>query len=120
VVLACSAAFGLALWPWRRDSVVLPLAVFGYTAPHIILLSEERFHYNLIPLLAILAALCWQGGWSALRQTWAASRAGKLALSLAFIAVLLLFYNWGFELIRDWPQLSQLLGPDGNKAGFPY
>lgn len=120
VVLACSAAFGLALWPWRRDSVVLPLAVFGYTAPHIILLSEERFHYNLIPLLAILAALCWQGGWSALRQTWAASLAGKLALSLAFIAVLLLFYNWGFELSRDWPQLSQLLGPDGNKSGFPY
>jgi hypothetical protein len=120
VVLVCSAGFGLAIWPWRRDSIILPLAVFGYTAPHIVLLSEERFHYNLIPLLAILAALCWQGGWSALRQTWAASRVGKLALSLAFIAVLLLFYNWGFELNRDWPQLSQLLAPGGNKVHFPY
>lgn len=120
VVMACSAAFGLALWPWRRDSAVLPLAVFGYTLPHIVLLAEDRFHYNLIPLLAILAALCWHGGWDSLRQAWAASRAGKLALSLALVAVLLLFFNWGYELTRDWPQLSQLLGPDGNKTGFPY
>lgn len=120
VILACSAAFGLALWPWKSDSTVLPLAVFGYLAPHVALLAEERFHYNLIPLLAILAALCWHGGWDSLRQTWAASRTGKLALSLAVIAVLLLFLAWGHELIRDWPQLSQLLGPDGNKTHFPY
>ncbi|MDX9993110.1 MAG: glycosyltransferase family 39 protein [Anaerolineales bacterium] len=120
VVLASSAAFGLALWPWRRDSFILPLAVAGYTAPHIFLLAEERFHYTLIPLLAILGALCWRAGWDGLRQTWAASRAGKLALSLALLAVVLLFLSWGWELIRDWPQLSQLLGPNGNTTGFPY
>lgn len=120
VVLACSAAFGLALWPWRRDTFILPLAVFGYTLPHILLLAEERFHYNLIPLLAVLAALCWHGGWDSLRAAWAASRAGKLALSLALLAVLLLFFAWTGELARDWPQLSQLLSPDGNKTGFPY
>lgn len=120
VVLASSAVFGLTLWPWRRDSLILPLAVFGYTAPHIFLLAEERFHYNLIPLLAILVAVCWHGGWSALRATWAASRVGKLALGLALVAVLLLFFAWGHELVRDWAQLSQLLGPQGNKTHFPY
>jgi hypothetical protein len=120
VVLASSSAFGLALWPWRRDSFILPLAVFGYTLPHLALLAEERFHYNLIPLLAIIAALCWHGGWDSLRAAWAASRAGKLALSLALVAVLLLFFAWSHELLRDWPQLTQLLGPDGNKMRFPY
>lgn len=120
VVLASSAAFGLALWPWQRDTFILPLAVFGYTLPHILLLAEERFHYNLIPLLAVLAALCWHGGWDSLRAAWAASRAGKLALSLALAAVILLFFAWGHELARDWPQLSQLLGRGGNKTGFPY
>jgi hypothetical protein len=120
VVLASSAAFGLALWPWRRDTFILPLAVFGYTLPHLALLAEERFHYNLIPLLAIVAALCWHSGWDSLRAIWAASRAGRLALSLALLAVLLLVFAWGHELVRDWPQLSQLLGPEGNKTGFPY
>ncbi len=120
VVLSTSAAFGLALWPWRRDTFILPLAVFGYTLPHLVLLAEERFHYNLIPLLAIAAALCWHTGWGILRQTWATSRAGKLALSLALLAVLLLFFAWSHELIRDWPQLTQLFGPEGNKMRFPY
>jgi hypothetical protein len=120
VVLACSAAFGLALWPWRRDTFLLPLAIFGYTLPHLLLLAEERFHYNLIPLLSILSALFLHGGWAVLRQAWAASRPRRLALGLASLAVFLLFFNWAYELIRDWPQLSRLLGPGGNQTGFPY
>jgi hypothetical protein len=120
VVLACSAACGLALWPWRRETALLPLAVLGYLAPHVLLLAEERFHYNLIPLLAVLAALCWEGGWPALRAAWSASRAGKTALSLALLAILVLFVNWGWELTRDWTMLAQLLGPGGNETWFPY
>jgi hypothetical protein len=120
VLLACSAAPGLALWPWNSASAILPLAVFGYLAPHILLLAEERFHYSLIPLLAILAALSWQGGSNAISQAWAASRAGEFTISLAALAVFLLCLAWGHELIRDWPQLSQLLAPGGNKTRFPY
>jgi len=122
VILACSAAFGLALWRWqgKAEMLILPLALLGYTAPHIFLLAEERFHYALIPVLAIFAALCWDGGWQALRHHWQRSLAGKTALMLAFLAVLLLFFNWGSELTRDAPQLLRLLAPGGSQSYFPY
>lgn len=122
VILALSAALGLALWRWqgKAERLLLPLALIGYTAPHIFLLAEERFHYALIPVLAIFAALFWRGGWAALRQRWQASRAGKIALTLAWLAVLLLFLGWGGELSRDAPQLLRLLAPGGSQSYFPY
>lgn len=120
IILACSAAFGLALWRWKSENLVLPLALFGYSLPHIFLLAEERFHYALIPTLAIFAALCWDGGWQALRQRWQFSRAGKIALALALLALLLLFFNWGHELARDRFQLWRLLAPGGSQSYFPY
>jgi 4-amino-4-deoxy-L-arabinose transferase-like glycosyltransferase len=120
IVISCSAAFGLALIRWDKATLLLPLVLVGYLAPHVVLLSEERFHYALVPVFAILAAQCWAGGLAALRARWNESRTGKIALTLGLIAVSCLFFNWTYELLRDAGQLALLFGPTGNLTYFPY
>ena len=51
---------------------------------------------------------------------WRESLAGKVAVSLAILAVMLLFLNWGFELSRDADKIAALLSPGGNQTHFPY
>lgn len=120
VIVSCSAAFGLALARWERTTLLLPLVISGYLAPHLFLLAEERFHYALIPCLAILASLSWTGGLAALRARWRESRTGKVALLLAAVTVLMLLVNWGWEIGRDFDSLRLLFGPTGNRTWFDY
>lgn len=119
VILLPSAAFGLALIRWDKKTLLMAIALLGYSLPHVVLLAEERFHYTLIPFFAILASFCWQGGFAALRERWQ-TPTGKLALLLALTAVLLMFFNWGAELNYDREKLLLLFGPEGNLAAFPY
>jgi 4-amino-4-deoxy-L-arabinose transferase-like glycosyltransferase len=119
VIVSCSAAFGLALIRWDRSTLILPLVIAAYTLPHIFLLADDRLHFVLVPLFAVLAALCWVGGRPALRARWQ-TPAGRWALALAALAVVLLVTTWGLELYRDADKLSILFGPTGNTAGFPY
>ena len=119
VIVSCSAAFGLALMRWDRTTLILPLVIGAYIVPHIFLLADDRLHFTLVPLFAVLAALCWAGGWPALQARWQ-SPAGRWALALAALAVALLFTTWGLELYRDADKLSILFGPTGNTAGFNY
>jgi 4-amino-4-deoxy-L-arabinose transferase-like glycosyltransferase len=120
IVISTSAAFGLALVRWKASTLLLPLVIVGYLAPHVVLLSEERFHYALVPVFAVLAALFWDRGSVALRARWNESRAGKIVLSLAAGIVLLLFANWALELLRDAEKLALLFGPFGYQTYFPY
>lgn len=120
VLVSTSGVFGLALARWRRETWLLALFFFGYITPHLVIIAEDRFHLTLVPFLAILAAGCWDGGWAALRLRWSESRAGKAALLLASLAVMLLLANWGLELWRDADQLALLFAPDGNRTYLPY
>jgi len=119
VIVSISSAFGMALIRWRAESLLVALFLIGHLIPHILILSEDRFHLAYVPFLAIFAAQFWTGGWSALRVRWE-TRAGKIALVLASIAFILLLYNWGLELWRDAGTIAQLLGPKGNQTYFPY
>ena len=92
----------------------------GYITPHLLIIAEDRFHLTTVPFLAIFAAQCWTGGWSSIRQRWAGSKAGKVALILASAAILLLLANWGLELWRDTDKLALLFGQNGNQAYFSY
>jgi hypothetical protein len=120
VVISISAMFGLSYLKWNPQTVLLALLFFTYLIPHVFILAEDRFHLALLPFFAIFAAQFWAGGISQLSVRWNGSLAGKVLVSLAFVCVLLLFLNWGFELSRDADKIAQLLAPDGNKSYFPY
>ena len=120
VIISISGAFGLAYLRGKPEHILLCLLFIGYIAPHIFILSEDRFHLALVPYIAILAAQFWINGFSPLRVRWYESRKGKLIVSLSLFAVFLLIINWNFEFIRDADKISQLLGPNGNQSYFPY
>jgi hypothetical protein len=120
VFISTTGVAGLALTHWRKETWLMALFFAGYVTPHLLIISEDRFHLTTVPFLAILAAQCWTGGWSSIRQRWDGSKAGKAVLILASIAILLLLVNWGLELWRDADKLALLFGPNGNKTYFSY
>jgi len=119
VIVSCSAAFGLALMRWDHTTLILPLVIGAYLTPHIFLLADDRLHFTLVPLFAVLAALFWVHGLPALKERWQ-TPSGRWALALAGLAVLLLFTTWGLELYRDADKLAIIFGPEGNTADFSY
>jgi hypothetical protein len=120
VMISISAAFGLAYLRWKPEHILLCLLLLGYILPHVLILSEDRFHLALVPYIAILAAQVWVNGFAPLGVRWYESWEGKIIVSLAIFAAFMLVTNWGFELIRDADKIAQLLGPNGNQSYFPY
>jgi hypothetical protein len=120
VYISISAAFGLAYLRWKPEHILLGLLFIGYLSPHVLILSEDRFHLALVPYIAILAAQVWVNGFAPLSVRWSESWQEKLIVSLALFAAFLLVINWGFELIRDADKIAQLLGPHGNQSYLPY
>jgi 4-amino-4-deoxy-L-arabinose transferase-like glycosyltransferase len=120
VIIAPSGALGLALSRLRPGVVLFYLLFVPYILVHVLILSEDRFHLVLIPFLAIFAARVWTLGLGAFLACWRESTMGKIAVSLAILAALLLFLNWGLELSRDADKIAALLGPNGNQTHFPY
>ncbi|MCC6299138.1 MAG: hypothetical protein IT314_07560 [Anaerolineales bacterium] len=120
MIISISAALGLSLLRWRPEHILLLLLFLTYITPHVFILAEDRFHLALVPFIAILAAQFWANGFSALATRWQESSTGKILLILSILCVVLLVTNWGFELVRDWDKITQLLGPNGNQSYFPY
>ena len=120
VVIATSAALGLSFLRWKPSPILLILLLVGYILPHVLILSEDRFHLALIPYIAVLAAQVWVNGAAPLVVRWNESRMGKAIVTIAMVAAFLLIINWGFELHRDADKIAQLLGPNGNQSYFSY
>lgn len=120
VIVCFSAALGVSLLCWNPPTILLGLLFFAYLLPHVFILAEDRFHLALVPFFAIIASNFWTNGWKSLAARWNESRAGKIAVTLAVFAALLLLLNWGLELSRDADRIVQLLGPNGNFSNYPY
>ena len=120
IFISTSAAFGLSLLRWRPEHILLGLLFISYILPHMLILSEDRFHLALVPYIAILAAQFWMSDISVLSARWSGSTSGKIAVVLAIVGVILLVLNWRLELYRDADKIAQLLGPNGNQTYFPY
>ena len=118
VFITCSAAFALFFMPWKKNAILVGMVVFGYIAPHILILAEPRFHLAMVPFLAALAGYTW-ANWGSIRAK-AATRKGRLLFILSLVLIAFLFLNWGLELWRDADKLTLLFGPEGNTAYFPY
>ena len=93
---------------------------FIYILPHVLILSEDRFHLVLVPYLAIFAAYAWTSSRVTLVMRWRESFTGKMAVCFGILAVTLLLVNWCFELSRDADKIAALLAPGGNQTYFPY
>ncbi|MFH1184219.1 MAG: hypothetical protein V1755_04170, partial [Chloroflexota bacterium] len=111
--LAASALFGATTLGRSSQTTLLVLLFAAYLAPHILILSEERFHVALVPFLAVLAAAAWV-------KRGAAPRAQPLSLWLAAAGVALLVLNWCSQLVRNWPTLVRLMGASGYRLYLPY
>jgi hypothetical protein len=116
MVMSLLAAFSLPLLPWDEGSIVLALLFGGYIIPHVLILSEDRFHLALIPFLAILASR----GWMFLSRRTARLAANWTVLPLSAACAALLLLNWGVDIYRNAERLKAILGPDGNTTYFPY
>ena len=114
VVVGLSSAFGWALLPRRPESTLLLLLFVGYLLPHVLILSEERFHLVLMPFFAILGAAFWTKGLPAVRSR------GFVVMAVCVSVAALLLLNWGFELSRDGPTIARMLAPGGNQLYLPY
>lgn len=115
VFVSIFAVLGLAALKKSPQANLLGILFISYILPHVFILAEDRFHLALIPFFAILAAYAV----NLLARKQVIQTAGR-SLNFAVILILLLFLNWGLELTRDADKIAALLGPDGNKAGFPY
>lgn len=112
-VLGVCAAFGALSLRANPASSLLALLFGTYLLPHVFILSEERFHLSMIPIMGIWAAVFWTTGLRGFQTR-------RLALLAASFIVVLLLANWALELARDGPVLAQLLGPNGNQLYLPY
>ena len=115
VFVGILAALGGVVLKRSLQTDMLWLLFLAYILPHVFILAEDRFHLALIPFLAILASYAVV----LLAQKQYSHAAGRW-LGFAVLLILLLLLNWGLELHRDADKIGELLGPDGNKAGFPY
>jgi Dolichyl-phosphate-mannose-protein mannosyltransferase len=113
-LLCLSAAYGTLALSVRPVNILLGLLFIAYLLPHVFILSEERFHLVLIPYIAILAAGFWTKG------AWLLKSGNRVVISVLSIVAVLLILNWGFELVGNWPVLSQMLGPGGNQLYLAY
>jgi hypothetical protein len=119
VLVAVFTALGLALVKWNRVSGFIPILMLAYTAPHIALLAEDRFHLTLVPFLAIFAAYFLVNAKNAIPSALA-SRPGRWALGASAAFVLILFAIWGWELFRDRDLLVAIFSEGGHKLYLPY
>jgi len=119
-VISTSAMFGLSLMKWNPPMILLNLLLASYLLPHILILTEDRFHVAFVPYFAILAAYFWSGGMKHIFARWNESIYGKLAVTCAVISIALLLTNWGVELLRDADTIALLLGPNGNNIYLAY
>jgi 4-amino-4-deoxy-L-arabinose transferase-like glycosyltransferase len=113
-ILSIYAAFGSFRLPATPARPLLALLLVGYLLPHILILSEERFHLALIPFAAIAAAQ-FLGSTPQRRQSlW------RKEMLIPAAITLLLLTNWIYQFSSEAAKYAVLLGPNGNHSPFPY
>ncbi len=117
MVISTLAAFGMAL-PSNKYVGLIGLIMLAYLIPHIVIISEERFHLAIVPFLAIFAARGLMEGGQI--KTIVSNTRTQWKVVLAIVIVVLLFVNWGVEIGLDWKNIIILFGPEGNRAYFNY
>lgn len=112
--LAIGAIWGWAFLPEHSTQRLLAYLFIGYLLPHILILSEERFHLTLVPLFSLLAVHFWT------RSRAPEPEAGRGALYFAAVFTLFLTIYWAERIITFWPLFLRILSPAGHLLNLPY
>lgn len=119
-IVAASAPMGLLLFPRHPKTSLLWLFLLAYIVPHVLILSEDRFHLAIIPVISIMAAHAWVGGFKAIRKWRGDSKKNRPLLVITVSITLLLVFNWGWEIWRSADLLTRLISPAGNTLYLSY
>ncbi len=120
VLLSLSAVWGLLGLKASPPTHLIWMLFAAYTLPHILILSEDRFHLAFIPFFAILAAAAWVIRFEAQPDFWAMFNKHQQKLWWGLFINGLMLFNWAYEIWRAAEKLAALLGPEGNKTFLPY
>lgn len=112
ILLTLPASCGLACGRMGRHKFLVLLLLVYYVGVHMLIMAASRFHVPLLPFIAVLAA------YALVDRPWRESRRWQRSVAILLIALLLA--NWAFEIVRDWPLLSKLFGPEGHHLHIPY
>lgn len=110
-VISTSAVFGAVGWPSKKPNLLIGFIILAYIAPHMVLISEPRFHLTILPFLAVMAVNFWVEGLAG-RPRW--------RIILAVVLAILLIGSWVLGFVQDAEKLMILFGPEGNQAYFSY
>lgn len=116
VFISIFAVLGYFAFKRTPQTDLLNLLFLAYILPHVLILSEDRFHLALVPFFAILTAYAIVLIKERKFGTLLTSGRRISALALIFLLVL----NWGLELHRDADKITAILGANGNQTHFPY
>lgn len=116
VFISIFAVLGFAALRRSPQTDMLTVLMLAYILPHVMILSEDRFHLALVPFFAIFAAYAI----TLMQDQMYKQMSGSRSLIIAAILILLLVLNWRLELHRDADKIAAILGPNGNQSHFPY
>ncbi len=105
---------------WQPGFILILLLFSLYLLPHVLILSEDRFHLTLVSIFSIFAARLISGGWADFKARLQELPTGRIAVWSGVSVSALLVINWTAELLRDADKLRILFGPFGNQTHFPY
>jgi 4-amino-4-deoxy-L-arabinose transferase-like glycosyltransferase len=119
VAVALAAPFGLA-WATDRRGRALILGLTGaLLLAYIPILAEPRFHLPLVPALGAYAASAFTTPGPAGRVLSSLRRREK-GTWIALLLVLVLLALWAVDIASDWPRLSAVFAPGGNRLRLDY
>lgn len=98
---------------WNRTWALILLPMGYLTVLHSLTFGDARFHYPIVPLLAILAA-------QNLGLVPRIKQASWVRKGVALFLIVLFASIWAYGLCASWPQWQAVLGPNGNQSNLSF
>lgn len=125
VLLTLAGVFGSVFRYGQDKGLFLIFSLIGYfTLLHTMTFGQARYHFILIPFIALLAAsglLNARNIVRTLRSPDGDERTRAWRRMLVAVAVCLVFVGtWTFGLHGAWHELTTIFGPNGNQTHLPF
>jgi hypothetical protein len=105
----------------QRRYTLLGLAfIIGYTAPHLFVLAEPRFHLALLPVMVSFAAKGWMERREGIQRL--KRRVPRYYHKIVVFSILsgFVIILWISDFLGKWSTFVAFMGPNGNQLFMPY